>query len=114
MIDFDYAGFNSPLFDLSNLASNSELEEAQERHLLELYFERKVEEQLWRRYHAMKCASLLRETMWSMVSEAYSMIDFDFAGYTRKNKIRFESAYRHYVQTFNSVPVCVDDRAPSP
>ena len=25
LIDFDYAGFNSPLFDLSNLASNNEL-----------------------------------------------------------------------------------------
>ena len=28
LIDFDYAGFNSPLFDLSNLASNNELNPA--------------------------------------------------------------------------------------
>ena len=35
LIDFDYAGFNSPLFDLSNLASNNELSDDQERLMLE-------------------------------------------------------------------------------
>ena len=99
LIDFDYAGFNSPLFDLSNLASNSELDEAQERHLLALYFDRPASAELWRSYNAMKCASLLRETMWSMVSEAYSTIDFDFADYTRENRSRFERAWQHYTQT---------------
>ena len=29
LIDFDYAGFNSPLFDLGGLASNNGLDEAQ-------------------------------------------------------------------------------------
>ena len=102
LIDFDYAGFNSPLFDLSNLASNSELEDEQERHLLALYFDRPVTAELWRRYNAMKCASLLRETMWSMVSEAYSTIDFDFAGYTRENRARFERACQYYTRAFGS------------
>ena len=102
LIDFDYAGFNSPLFDLSNLASNSELEEEQERHLLEIYFDRPVTAGLWRRYHAMKCASLLRETMWSMVSEVYSTIDFDFVGYTRENAARFERAWQYYTRVFGS------------
>src|SRR5687768_3095590 len=35
LIDWDYAGFNSPLFDLSNLASNNEVSEPDERWLLE-------------------------------------------------------------------------------
>ena len=35
------------------------------------------------RYAAMKCASLLREAMWSMVSEIHSTLDFDYAAYTR-------------------------------
>ena len=30
----------------------------------------------------MKCASLLREAMWSMVSEMHSEIDFDYVAYT--------------------------------
>ena len=34
LIDWDYAGFNSPLFDLANLASNSEFDAAQEEWML--------------------------------------------------------------------------------
>ena len=33
---------------------------------------------LWRSYRATKCASLLRETMWSMVQEIHSELDFDY------------------------------------
>jgi len=100
LIDFDYAGFNSPLFDLSNLASNNELDERQEQDMLERYFESKLDESLLSSYRAMKCASLLRETMWSMVSELDSQVDMDFADYTRKNLERFESVYADYRQDF--------------
>ncbi|MGJ8616076.1 MAG: phosphotransferase, partial [Sulfitobacter sp.] len=39
LIDYDYAGFNSPLFDLGGLASNNALSEVQEDLMLENYFE---------------------------------------------------------------------------
>jgi thiamine kinase-like enzyme len=90
LIDWDYAGFNSPLFDLGNLSSNNDVAPADETWLLETYFERPVVADLTRRYRAMKCASLLRETMWSMVSEEHSIIDFDFAAYTNDYLSRFE------------------------
>lgn len=93
LIDWDYAGLTSPLFDLSNLASNNELSETQERWLLETYFGEAVTPKQWRRYNAMKCASLLREAMWSMVSEHHSTIDFDYVAYTNKNLDRFEHAW---------------------
>ena len=93
LIDWDYAGFNSPLFDLGGLASNNGLSEAQERWLLETYFETALTDALWHSYRAMKCASLMRETMWSMVSEIHSALDFDYAAYTRENLTRFEAAY---------------------
>jgi thiamine kinase-like enzyme len=93
LIDWDYAGFNSPLFDLGGLASNNGLTEPQERWLLETYFETALTDALWHRYQAMKCASLLRETMWSMVSEIHSRIDFDFPAYTHENLGRFEAAF---------------------
>ena len=96
LIDFDYAGFNSPLFDLGGLASNNGLDEAQERWLLETYFERKLDEQLWVAYCAMKCASLLRESMWSMVSEIHSTLDFDYRAYTEENLTRFERAVQEF------------------
>jgi hypothetical protein len=41
----------------------------------------------------MKCASLLREAMWSMVSEIHSSLDFDYIAYTDENLARFESAW---------------------
>ncbi len=92
LIDWDYAGFNSPLFDLANLCSNNEVPAADEMKLLESYFERPADGDLLRRYHAMKCASLLRETMWSMISEIHSTLDFDYAAYTAENLARFERA----------------------
>ncbi len=92
LIDWDYAGFNSPLFDLGGLASNNGLSPQQEDWLLETYFEAPVTDALRRRYGAMKCASLLREAMWSMVSEMHSELDFDYAGYTAENLAGFHAA----------------------
>ena len=92
LLDWEYGGFNSPLFDLAGLASNNELSEQQEIWMLETYFDAPISEQEFHRYQAMKCASLLRETMWSMVSEIHSRIDFDYADYTQKNMLRFKTA----------------------
>ena len=92
LIDWDYAGFNSPLFDLANLASNAHFEGEQESWMLATYYGRSPDDALWRSYRAMKCASLLREAMWSMASEIYSTIDFDYAAYTLDYMDRFASA----------------------
>jgi len=96
LIDWDYAGFNSPLFDLGGLASNNGLNEDLEQFVLERYFGATPDAQTWRAYGALKCASLLRETMWSMVSEIHSTLDFDYAAYTRENLDK----YRQSVSAF--------------
>ena len=96
LIDWDYAGFNSPLFDLANLASNNEFLEILEQELLEMYFEQTISADLWKRYFAMKCASLLREAMWSMVSEIHSTLDFDYVKYTTDNLERFEKTFAKF------------------
>ncbi len=93
LIDWDYAGLNTPLFDLANLASNTQFSEAEEDRLLEAYFETAVDDEARRKLKAMKCASLLREAMWSMVSEIHIDIDFDYIAYTAENLARFEAAY---------------------
>ena len=92
LLDWEYGGFNSPMFDLAGLASNNALSDKQEVWMLENYFKAPISEQEFHRYQAMKCASLLRETMWSMVSEIHSNIDFDYADYTQKNMSRFKAA----------------------
>ncbi|MEP0520551.1 MAG: phosphotransferase [Hyphomicrobiales bacterium] len=99
LIDWDYAGFNSPLFDLGGLASNNDLSHDQEVWLLENYFERSINDALLHRYSAMKCASLLREAMWSMVSEIYSDIQFDYESYTQENLENFRNAYSNFLQS---------------
>ena len=100
LVDWEYAGFNSPLFDLGGLASNNELSPEQERWLLESYFEVPPDHARLRSYEAMKCASLLRETLWSMVSEIQSTLDFDYAAYTEENLGRFERAYAAFAKAF--------------
>ena len=93
LVDWDYAGFNSPLFDLGGLASNNQLDPDKEAWVLGEYFGAPADAALMRRYQAMKCASLLREAMWSMVSEIHSHLDFDYVAYTDDNLARFESAW---------------------
>ena len=104
LIDWDYAGFNSPLFDLGNLCSNNEVAPEDEDWLLEAYFERPLDADLRRRYRAMKCASLLRETLWSMVSEIHSTLDFDYAAYTRDYLARFERAFAELMKPMSRLP----------
>ncbi len=96
LVDWEYAGFNSPLFDLGGLASNSEMSAEMRETMLEHYFDRPVTDQLRYRYAAMSAASLLRETMWSMVSEIHSRIDYDFAKYTAENLARYEKAFAEF------------------
>ncbi len=92
LIDWDYAGFNSPLFDLGGLAANNGLSSADEGWMLAAYFGRDPNAALWRAYRAMKAAAALRETLWSMVSEIHSALDFDFAAYTATNLDTYRAA----------------------
>lgn len=96
LVDWDYAGFNSPLFDLGGLAANCRLGAEEEHYLLKGYFGAAADADLWDAYRAMKAASALRETLWSMVSEIHSAIAFDFAAYTADNLDRFEAAWAEF------------------
>ena len=96
LIDWEYSGFNSPLFDLGGIASNNDFSKEEEINLLENYFEIKINEELLKKYKAMKCASLLRETMWSMVSEITSNIDFNYSNYTKENLEKFENSFKEF------------------
>ncbi|MFY9627909.1 MAG: choline/ethanolamine kinase family protein [Methylocystis sp.] len=93
LIDWDYAGWTSPLFDLGGLASNNGFDQSEIDAMLAAYFEAPVTDALRRKFHAMLCASLLREAMWSMVSEHRSTIDFDYAAYSDENLRRFDAAW---------------------
>ncbi len=96
LIDWDYAGFGSPLFDLGGLASNSGLDADQRCWLIEDYFGRTLTDALARQVSAMSAASLLREALWSLVQETHSTLAFDYPAYTAENLARFEAAYAEF------------------
>ena len=66
--------------------------------MLEQYFDASPD-LYWRSYQAMKCASLMRETLWSMTSEIHSELDFDYARYTTENLGRLTAALSDFANT---------------
>ena len=93
LVDWEYAGFTSPLYDLGGLAANNELDAARERRVMERYFGSSPDEPRFASYAAMKCAAVLRDAMWGMVSELHSDIDYDYVAFTEVNLKRFERAW---------------------
>ena len=93
LIDWEYAGYNTPLFDLGGVSSNNNFNEKDDIILLENYYEQKVTDEIIKKFKCLKSASLLRETMWSMVSEITSKIDFDYGSYTNENLIKFNKSF---------------------
>jgi thiamine kinase-like enzyme len=96
LVDWEYSGFNSPLFDLGGLASNNAFDADQERALLSRYFDREPDDNLMYRMAAMTAASLMRETLWSMAAEVHSALAFDYKAYTEENLARFNVAYARF------------------
>jgi thiamine kinase-like enzyme len=96
LVDWEYAGFNTPLFDLGGLASNAGMTPPERTALLAAYYRREPDAHLLRQAAALTAASLLRETMWSMVSERHSTLDFDYAAYTAENRARLDAAFEEF------------------
>ena len=93
IVDWEYSGFNNPLFDLGDFASHCNFPENKEIFLLENYFEKKINEKLLLEFNSFKCAAILREAMWSMVAELTSKIDFNFLIYTQEKLAKFNDEY---------------------
>ena len=93
VVDWEYGGFNDPLFDIGGLASNNDFNQDLEKEALEMYYEKPLTNDVLLKYNSMKTASLLRETMWSMVSEITSKLEFDYGEYTQENLSKFNEAF---------------------
>jgi thiamine kinase-like enzyme len=97
LIDFEYAGFNTAMFDLAGTASNAGMSDDQSAELLDVYFGAPPDDAMRRAHLAMQCASLLREAMWSMVSELHlTAPGADYVAYTAENLTRLEAALDAY------------------
>lgn len=101
LIDYEYSGFSTPMFDLAGVAANAGMNDEQSHALLETYFGRPPGEELLRSHAAMQCAALLREAMWSMVSELYlNAPGADYVAYTSDNLGRLQEALEAYRSQF--------------
>jgi len=100
LIDFEYAGFNTAMFDLAGTASNAGMSAEEADAFLEAYFGSAPSPELRRAHAAMQAASLLREAMWSMVSELHlEAPGSDYVAYTGENLKKFEAALERFRQS---------------
>ncbi len=91
LIDWEYGGFGTAMFDLANLSSNGAFGAAEDAALLDAYFDGKVPADLRRAFDAMKAASALREALWAMVSDVHLKTPgVDYAAHARDYLARFE------------------------
>ena len=97
LIDFEYAGFSTAMFDLAGSSSNAGMTCEESDELLGAYFGMAPSFWIKRSHAAMQCASLLREAMWSMVSELHlSALGVDYVAYTAENLEKLEAALETY------------------
>jgi thiamine kinase-like enzyme len=97
LIDFEYAGFSTAMFDLAGATSNAGFSFDEVAAFLEAYYGHPPEAALIRSHAAMQCASLLREAMWSMVSELHmNAPGADYVTYTHENLDRLAAALDQY------------------
>lgn len=93
LIDWEYGGFGTAMFDLANISANNSFSPADEHQLLELYFEKAPDEEMQRAFDAMKTASALREAMWGMVSELHlNAPGVDYVAHANEYLDRYERA----------------------
>ena len=97
LIDFEYAGFSTAMFDLAGTASNAGMSAEESDEFLGHYFGSTPSAEIRRSHAAMQCVSLLREMLWGMVSELHlETPGVDYAAYTAENLARLEAALDAY------------------
>jgi thiamine kinase-like enzyme len=97
LIDFEYAGFSTSMFDIAGVASNAGMSGDEAAILLETALGASPDAEIEHAFDAMRCASLLRETLWSLVSELHlDAPGVDYQAYTAENLANLEAALDQY------------------
>lgn len=106
LIDFEYAAFSTPLSDLANLASNAGLSPEQDRELLQLYYGRTGTPEQSKALAALKCSLMVREVMWSMVSEIHLNVPgVDYEKYTGECLEALDAELENYQKIYGKLSV---------
>ena len=112
LIDWEYGGFGTAMFDLATLAAKGSFSAAEDRLLLESYFRRPLGDDVKRSFDAMKVVSALREAAWARVSAVHlAAPGADYAAHAALHLARAETALARYVDRHGALlppPGCVD------
>ena len=104
LIDFEYAGFGTAMFDIAGLSSNAEMNSDEADELFRAYFGKEPDAAMKQSYAAMQCASLLREAMWSMVSEMHlPTTGIDYVEYTELNLSKLRTTLESYQSKYGKL-----------
>ncbi len=92
------------MFDLAGATSNAGFDAALTRDFLTCYLGQAPDAAVMQSHAAMQCASLLREAMWSMVSELYlNAPGVDYVAYTTENLERLAQSLDAYQTAYGKV-----------
>jgi thiamine kinase-like enzyme len=104
LIDYEYAGFGTAMFDLAGAASNAGMDAAETEALLAAYLGTSPDDDFARAFDAMQCASLLREAMWAMVSDLHlAAPGADYRAYAAENLEKLAASLSHFTQAHGTL-----------
>ena len=105
LIDWEYGGFGTAMFDLANLATNGGFTADDDVRLLEAYFAPPVPSGLRRSFDAMKVASALREAAWAMVSAIHLAVPgVDYRAHATDYLRRTDAALAQHIERNGPLP----------
>lgn len=96
LIDWEYAGYGSPLFDVAGVVIHGDLDQDGRALLYRRYYGRKPGPRARRRYAATVAAAALREALWAHVQAARSALALDYAAHAKLFDGRFRAAYERF------------------
>lgn len=104
LIDFEYAGFGTAMFDLASSASNARMSDDEALTLVEAYLGHEPGPAFMQAFEAMRCAALVREAMWAMVSDAHlTTPGVDFAAYAQDNLTALDALVDRYQSRYGKI-----------
>ncbi|MCX8509921.1 MAG: phosphotransferase [Rhodobacteraceae bacterium] len=104
LIDFEYAAFGTAMFDLAGAAGNAAMAPAEEEAMLAAYFGEAPDAARRQSFAAMKCAALMREAMWAMVSEIFlAAPGADYDAHARDYLGRLDAAVEFYQTSYGKI-----------
>jgi thiamine kinase-like enzyme len=104
LIDFEYAGFGTAMFDLAGVCSNAGFDSDEEQAFLEAYLGAAPDAAFRRSFSAMVCASLMRETLWATVSGLFlAAPGVDYGAYAEANLSSYRAAAARYQSAYGTI-----------